>query len=131
MQTIPDFFEQSVKNFSNNIYMLEKNGNSYTGTSYIETRKQVSLLAAGLMAMGLKKGERVALLSEGRNAWVISELAILYCGAVNVPMSVKLAEPEEIRFRISHSGAKMVIVSERQAEKVNGLHMLGFLISWF
>lgn len=123
MQTIPDFFEQSVNNFSDNIYMLEKNGNSYTGTSYSETRNQVNLLAAGLMALGLKKGDRVALLSEGRNAWVISELAILYCGAVNVPMSVKLAEPEEIRFRIHHSGAKMAIVSERQAEKVKAVRI--------
>jgi len=121
MQTIPDFFEQSVNSFPDNVYMLEKHGNSYAGTSYSETRRQVYLLAAGLMALGLKKGERVALLSEGRNAWVMSELAILYCGAINVPMSVKLAEPEEIRFRISHSGAKMAIVSQRQAEKVKAV----------
>ncbi|NVO20113.1 MAG: AMP-binding protein [Bacteroidetes bacterium] len=118
MQTIPDFFEQSVLSFPDNIYMLEKSGSEYQGTSYRETLKLVNQFAAGLFSLGLKKGDRVALLSEGRNAWIISELGILYCGAINVPMSVKLAEPEEIRYRISHSGSRFAIVSEKQADKV-------------
>lgn len=118
MQTIPEFFEKSVAAFPNNVYMLEKTTDVYNGTSYSETRELVCNFAAGLLSLGLNKGERVALLSEGRNAWIISELGILYCGAINVPMSVKLAEPEEIRYRIAHSGCRMAIVSERQADKV-------------
>lgn len=118
MQTIPEFFEKSVADYPENVYMLEKTGSIYTGTTFKETRHQVFRFAAGLIALGLKKGDRVALLSEGRNAWIISELGILYCGAINVPMSIKLAETEEIRYRIGHSGARMAIVSERQAEKV-------------
>jgi long-chain acyl-CoA synthetase len=121
--TLIHFFEQSVEKFSDRIYLWEKKQgeNVYSGTSYSETRQQVHLLAAGLMAMGLKKGDRVALLSEGRNAWVISELALLYNGAINVPLSVKLTEPEEIRFRLDHSGARMVIVSGNQAHKIRSI----------
>lgn len=118
MQTIPEFFEESVRNFPTNVYMLEKTGDAYRGTTYSETRQLVYQFAAGLLSLGLSKGDRVALLSEGRNTWIISELGILFCGAINVPMSVKLTESEEIRYRISHSGARMAIVSERQAAKV-------------
>jgi long-chain acyl-CoA synthetase len=118
MQTIPDFFEQSVRSFPDNIYMLEKTGDSYQGTTYAETLQLVRQFAAGLISLGLGKGDRVALLSEGRNSWIISELGILYCGAINVPMSVKLTETEEILYRVGHSGARMAIVSERQADKV-------------
>ena len=121
--TLIQFFEQSVEKFPDRIYLWEKppGANAYSGTTFRETWKQVHLLAAGLMAFGLKKGDRVALLSEGRNAWVISELAILYNGAINVPLSVKLSEPEEIRFRLDHSGARMVIVSGNQAHKLRAI----------
>ena len=42
------------------------------------------------MSLGINKGDRISLLSEGRNLWVIGELGILYAGAVNVPLSIKL-----------------------------------------
>jgi long-chain acyl-CoA synthetase len=78
-------------------------------------------LAAGFMAVGINKGDRASLISEGRNQWIISELALLYAGAVNVPMSVKLDEPSELKFRLSHSGARMVIVSKGQAAKIEAI----------
>ena len=121
MQTIPEFFEESACKFPGNVYMQEKTGDSYKGTTYSETKQQVYQFAAGLLSLGLGKGDRVALLSEGRNAWIISELGVLFCGAINVPLSVKLVEREEIRYRISHSGARMAIVSERQAEKIRAV----------
>jgi long-chain acyl-CoA synthetase len=80
MQTIIDLFEQSVKKYGNNPLMFEKKKDEYESTSYKEIRKSVMEFAAGLMSMGVKKGDRIALLSEGRNDWVISELAVLYTG---------------------------------------------------
>lgn len=121
MQTIPEFFQESVRAFPDNVYMWEKTGNQYVGTTYQQTEVLVRRFAAGLLALGLKKGDRVALLAEGRNAWIISELGILFAGGINVPMSVKLAENEEIRYRINHSGARFAIVSERQATKVRNV----------
>jgi long-chain acyl-CoA synthetase len=118
MQTLPHFFEQSVERFSGNIYLWENTGEQYTGTTYQETRELVHRFAAGLLSLGIKKGDRICLMSEGRNAWVISELGILYTGAINVPLSIRLSEPEEIRFRLDHSGTCMAIVSGRQAEKI-------------
>ena len=73
---------------------------------------------AGLVALGLQKGDRVGLIAEGRNAWIISELGILYAGGINVPLSIKLESGNELKFRLAHSGCKMIIVSRGQASKV-------------
>jgi len=118
MQTIPDFFEENVKKYADNIYLLEKNGSAYKGTTYKQVEELVDEFAAGLLSLGVKKGDRIALLSEGRNAWVVSELGVLSIGAINIPLSVKLAEPEEIRYRLAHGGASMAIVSGNQAKKI-------------
>jgi len=121
MIAITNLFEESVIRYPKNAFLLEKKKDIYQSLNYSQTKELVYKFGAGLMNIGLNKGDRVALLSEGRNEWVISELAIFYCGAVNVPLSVKLAEPSEIQFRLEHSGAKMVIVSQNQAKKVQAL----------
>ena len=117
MKSLIQFFEESVEKFNSNVYLWEKPKDKYEGTTYEETRKLVYEFAAGLIKLGIQKGDRLGLISEGRNNWVIGELGILYAGAVNVPMSVKLT-PEEIKFRINHSGAKMILVSSIQAVKL-------------
>ena len=120
MKTLVQFFEESVEKFSNNVYLWEKPGEKYEGTTYGETRHQVYEFASGLINLGIKKGDRLCLISEGRNNWVVGELGILYTGAVNVPLSVKL-NPDEIKFRINHSEAKMVLISSLQAHKLKAV----------
>ena len=117
MKSLIQFFEENVEKYANNIYLWEKLQDKYEGTTYQETRRQVHEFGAGLMQLGIKKGDRISLLSEGRNSWVIGELGILYAGAINVPLSVKL-NPEEIKFRLKHSESKMVITSSGQCEKI-------------
>jgi len=121
MQTLPQFFENSVENFPDNIYLWENKGEKYIGSTYSETRELVHRFAAGLLSLGVKKGDRICLMSEGRNAWIISELGIIYTGAINVPLSTRLSEPEELKFRLEHSGTSIAIVSGRQACKIRGL----------
>ena len=70
------------------------------------------------MKLGLQKGDKVSLLSEGRNLWPITEMGILYAGGVNVPLSIKLEESNDLIFRIRHSDSKYVIVSASQLPKV-------------
>ncbi len=119
MKAITHLFEESVNQFSENAFLFEKKKDIFQSLSYAETKDLVYKFAAGLMSLGLNKGDRVALLSEGRNEWVIGELGILYCGAINVPLSVKLNEQSELLFRIHHSGSRMVIVSQNQAKKLS------------
>jgi long-chain acyl-CoA synthetase len=117
MKTIIQLFEENVEKYPNNTLLLEKKTDKYIGTTYKEAKRNIEIYAAGLLSLGIKKGDRVALLSEGRNDWVYSELALLYIGAIDVPLSVKL-EASELKFRLEHSGSKMIIVSKSQAQKV-------------
>lgn len=118
MYAITDLFEEAVNKYENNVYLLEKKTDHFLPTTYKEVHDTVHKFAAGLMQLGINKGDRIALISEGRNAWVISELGILYAGAINVPLSVKLTEPEELEFRLKHSGARMIITSKGQLKKL-------------
>ncbi len=118
MRTIINLFEESVRRFPENIYLWEKKNGVYEGTTFRQAHEKVLLFAAGLMKSGLKPGDRVTLLAEGRNDWVISELSVLYNGAINVPLSIKLNEPEEIAFRLQHSGSRIAITSNRQLNKI-------------
>ncbi|MDP2885292.1 MAG: AMP-binding protein [Ignavibacteria bacterium] len=117
-RTLPNMFEESVARYSSNVMMWEKRGESYTGTTYAEMRRSVHKCAAGLIDLGIEKGDRLALISEGCNDWVISELGILYAGAINVPLSVKIEELSDLRFRLAHSGCRMVIVSGAHVHKI-------------
>jgi long-chain acyl-CoA synthetase len=111
-------FENSVNKFSKNVLFWEKKQEKYLAMTYQSAFSRVRDLAAGLLGCGLQKGDRVAILSEGRNDWVISELAIFYCRAISVPLSVRIEQPSDLAFRLQHSGCKAVIVSGKQQKKL-------------
>lgn len=116
--TLVDLFEDSVKKYSNNTFLLEKTGKEFQPTTYAQVKEQVYRLGAGLQALGVKKGDNMALLSEGRNLWVIGELSMFYAGAVNVPLSIKLEESNDLLFRLVHGDVKFMMVSATQLKKI-------------
>ena len=69
MKTLIELFETAAANYPNNIYLWEKSNGKYEGTTYSETRKQVLNVAAGMVDLGMNKGDRAALLADGRNDW--------------------------------------------------------------
>ncbi|MBK3516404.1 AMP-dependent synthetase/ligase [Carboxylicivirga marina] len=121
MQSLIDFFENSVKNYPNNTLIWEKNSDKFESFTYSSIQKEVHLFSNGLLNCGIGQGERVALLSEGRRLWLVSELAILHIGAINVPLSTKLEADTDLIFRLNHSGAKTIIVSINQLEKIRAV----------
>ena len=116
--TIIQFVDKYVGKYSSNVFLWEKRGKEWVPTTFEQTRKEGHRIGAGLMSMGLQKGEKVSLLSEGRNLWVTGELGILYAGAVNVPLSIKLEESSDLVFRIRHSDSKYIMVSGQQLPKI-------------
>ncbi|HEX8687535.1 MAG TPA: AMP-binding protein, partial [Pyrinomonadaceae bacterium] len=75
--------------------------------------RRVRAVALGLSALGVRRGDRVALLSENRPDWSVVDLAILSLGAVNVPIYTTQA-PEQVRFILEDSGARVLFVSGRK-----------------
>ena len=116
--TIIEFVEQYTAKYGDETFLREKVDGVWKETSFNTTREEAHILAAGFMSMGLEKGDKVALISEGRNYWIFSELGILYAGAVNVPLSFKLESDTDLTFRINHSDARFVIASQTQIDKI-------------
>jgi len=118
MKSLVQFFEENVDKYSSNPYLWEKRDGKYRSTSYEEMRGQVHQFGAGLMTIGVKKGDRLALLAEGRVRWVVAEMGMFYLGAIDVPLSIQLNEPADLTFRLKHSGARMIVVSSSQLKKI-------------
>src|SRR3954466_4466013 len=71
---------------------------------------RVRAVALGLSSHGVRKGDRVALLSENRPDWSVVDCAILSLGAVNVPIYTTQA-PDQVRFILEDSSPRLLFVS--------------------
>ncbi len=90
--------------------------------------ERVRHVALGLAELGIRRGDRVALLSENRPEWSISDLAILSLGAVNVPIYTTQAV-DQIRYILTDSGARVLFISNSRLFKHarQAIERLGFL----
>ncbi len=96
-------------------------------------RRQADDMAAGLIGLGVKPGDRVAILAENRWEWMVADHAILSVGAVDVPIHAP-STPAQIQYQLEHSGACGIIISNAaQWEKIAAIHTqvpgLKFVIS--
>lgn len=87
-----------------------KHGDAWRTISWTETARRVAGLAKSLKAMGLKKGDRVMLVSENRPEWCIADLGIMAAGCVTVPTYVTNTERDHQHI-LDNSQSRAVIVS--------------------
>jgi long-chain acyl-CoA synthetase len=80
-----------------------------TSLTYAQLDHLSDILAVALLELGIQKGDRVALMLPNCPQWVIGEFAIWKAGAIVVPMSPLLAEPE-VQRTLNDCGAKVALV---------------------
>jgi long-chain acyl-CoA synthetase len=83
-------------------------GRGWTGLTWHELGEQVRGVAAGLLAVGIAPGDRVALMSPTRLEWTVADLAILSIGGVTVPI-YETSAVEQCACVLADSGAKLAI----------------------
>ena len=88
----------------------------WRATSWSEAARQVAALAESLKRIGLEPGDRVALVSENRPEWLISDLAIMAAGCVTVPTYTTNTSRDHAHI-LGNSGARAVIVSNQKLAK--------------
>jgi long-chain acyl-CoA synthetase len=103
-------FLDQAKRLGERPFLWMKEGDAWRATSWTEARRQVASLARGLRKLGLKHGDRVALIAENRPEWVIADLAILAAGGITVP-AYTTNTADDHRHILSNSGSRFVIVS--------------------
>lgn len=117
-KTIINLFEESVCKYADKTLLLEKKAGKFEPTSYRDVHTKVMSVGAGLVCLGVKPRDKVSILSEGCNDWIVSELALLYAGAISVPLSIKLEESNDLLFRLTHAEVSVIIISSLQLPKI-------------
>lgn len=121
-KTIPQIFSQVVKAYpAYSVQMSKDKSGVFQSTSYSQLYAEVNALAASLAKLGLKRSDRVGLVSDNRSEWLLSDLAILTLGASDVPRG-RDAMPYEISFILGITEAEFCFVENAvQLRKVLNL----------
>lgn len=103
-------FAETAHRFPERTAFRLKTADGYPTTSYSEAYRRATGVASGLIALGLKRGSRVAIISENRPEWVIAYLGIYFAGMVAVPIDIQIS-PGEWRRLIEDSDSQTVFTS--------------------
>ena len=109
-RSVPDMLRINAREFSSRLALKYRKQGAFVTLTYAAYYERVLMVSRGLGKMGVKPGDRIAVLSENRAGWVIADMGILCTGSVTVPI-YPTNTPEQIEYMINHSGAKIVFVS--------------------
>ncbi len=126
--TLKDLLRQSAQKFNDNLAFQIKRDEKYVKYTYSDVEKFATGLIAKLKSLGIRKDDKVAILSENRPEWPISYLAVTGMGAVAVPLDA-LGTEYDLKGIIAHSEAKGVIVSDKFFDFIKSAETLKFIIS--
>ena len=131
-RTIPHYCFESFRRHNKPDALAFKIDDVWTYVNGLDAVERVKRIAMGLAALGVRKGDRVAIISENRPEWSFVDLAILSLRAINVPIYTTQSV-EQVRFILENSGAKLLVISGRKIWKhienaVNSVERLEKLI---
>ena len=115
-QTLPHYCLESFRRNNKPDALCFKIGDTWQRISGSDAVDRVRRIALGLSALGIKAGDRVAIISENRPEWSLTDIALLCLRAVNVPIYTTQAV-DQIRFILENSGAKMLLISGKKLYK--------------
>ena len=109
-KSLPDLLRhQAARLDARPAVKFRKQGNWVT-LSYGQFYNRALMVARGLRKLGIRPGDKVAILSENRAGWIIADMGILCAGAVTVPVYPSNT-PESIEYTLNHSDARIVFIS--------------------
>jgi long-chain acyl-CoA synthetase len=114
LRTLNEMLLNSRDKFRDRAAFKVKNGAKFEEISFGEFYHKVEQFGTGLLELGFKKGDHIGLISENRLEWIISDLAIIGIGAVDVPTSGN-SFASDIAFKLNHSNSIATIL---EGEKV-------------
>ncbi len=116
-KTINEVFRNRVKKYGDRLAVEKKLRGVWQQASWNQYYERARAVGLGLYELGVRKGDRISLLSENRLEWVYSDMGALGIGAVVVPIYATLSN-EEVEYIVNHSDSKVFIVENKlQYEK--------------
>jgi len=119
--TIPELVEESARRFGSRVAYQMKDGSGYQRLTFGELAQRSRDFGAGLLAMGMHRGDKVAVISENSLDWIVGYYGLSMAGGVGVPLYSELKGPE-IQDLLARSDARFVIASRALLNRLpNGL----------
>lgn len=116
-KTINEVFRNRVKKYGDRLAVEKKLRGVWQQASWNQYYERARAVGLGLYELGVRKGDRISLLSENRLEWLYSDMGALGIGAVVVPIYATLSN-EEVEYIVNHSDSKVFIVENKlQYEK--------------
>src|SRR5688500_7963659 len=116
--TIVEILARRVDTDGERPALAVKRSGRFEWLTWNELAGAVAQMAAVLVHLGVRRGDRVAHVSENRYEWVIADFGIQMAGAIHVPIHAPLTGPQ-IAWQVRHSGAKVLLLStQEQAAKL-------------
>ena len=116
LRSLPEMFFQQTARLGGKPFLWRKLDGVYRSLSYGDVGHQTSLLARGLIDLGVAPGDRIALVAENRPEWLIADHAIMAAGAITVP-AFTTNTPSDHTHVLTHSGAAGAIISGKAIAK--------------
>jgi long-chain acyl-CoA synthetase len=117
-KNIIELFRETSEKLNNKTALRYKEKGIWHEITWGKYKELVYKVAKSLIALGLKKGEKVALIGNNRWEWVVTDLGIIHAGGVSVGLYPTLS-PEQIEYAINHSEARIIFLEgEEQVDKV-------------
>ena len=117
-QSIPAILKENAVRYAERTAISYKRQGVFLSLTYREFYERVLLLARGLCKAGMQPGDRVAIFSENRLGWAISDFGIQSGGGITVPIYATNTG-KQAAYIINHCGARIVFVSTKaQYEKL-------------
>jgi long-chain acyl-CoA synthetase len=113
MATICRIWERAVADAAPSPAFLVRERGSWREVGWDEAGRRVDELAAGFLALGIRKGDRVAIVSRTRLEWALTDFALVSIGAVVVPM-YSTSSADELLHVLADSGARVVVCENRE-----------------
>lgn len=107
---MPELFAVTAGKYPDAPALCAKEGGVYKTTTYATAQKKIHAFARGLFRLGLKFGERLAILLPNSPDWVITDMATLSLGCVDVPLYTSLSATQMKQILVD-SGAKAIVLS--------------------
>ena len=111
--TLVDVFERVARKHKRPDTLNYKSGGRWLSVSSDEMLRRSKLIAAGLHAIGAGPGERVAILSESRVEWTLTDAGSIFAGTIDVPIYPTLTPPQ-VRYILNDSGASVLFLANRE-----------------
>jgi long-chain acyl-CoA synthetase len=115
--SVPGLLLRQAVERGTDVAMRDRHRGRWRETTWLQYAQRTARAGLALAELGIRPGDRVAILARNRPEWVIADLAIQGIGAISVGICPTLAASEVQRL-IGHSGARMLLAEdEEQAEK--------------